>query len=145
MTGNTKKMAKAMAAELGVEAKNIKTETAVPRDGLLFLGSGSYGDKPGEDMAKFIESHDFAGRKVALFGTSGKGEGKEVQGMAEALKHQGAIVVGSYYCKGKAFVVVNIGHPDRDDLDGAKALAREMAELEARQGLPGGKPAECKR
>ena len=127
MTGNTKKMATAIAAELGVGAKSIKTETAVPQDGLLFLGSGSYGDKPGDDMAKFIGSNDFAGRKVALFGTSGKGEGKEVEGMAEALKKKGAAVVGSYLTKGKSFVVVNIGRPNRDDLAGARKFAREMA------------------
>lgn len=126
MTGNTKKMATAMAAELDVEAKSIKTETAVPQDGLLFLGSGSYGDKPGEDMTKFIGNNDFTGRKVALFGTSAKGEGKEVQGMAEALKQKGANVMGSYYCKGKSFVVVNIGHPGKDELDGARKFARAM-------------------
>jgi len=127
MTGNTKKMASAIAGELGIDATNIKTLTAVPQDGLLFLGSGSYGDKPAEDMTKFIANHNFAGRKVALFGTSGKGEGKEVQGMAEALKQKGANVMGSYYSKGKSFVVVNIGHPGRDDLDGARKFAREMA------------------
>jgi flavodoxin I len=126
MTGNTKKMATVIAAELGVEAKNIKTETAVPQDGLLFIGSGSYGDKPAEDMTKFIMNNDFAGRNIALFGTSAKGEGKEVQGMAEALKQKGANVIGSYYCKGKSFVVVNIGHPNRDELDGARKFAREM-------------------
>jgi flavodoxin len=126
LTGNTKKMATAMAAELGVEAKSIKTETAVPQDGLLFLGSGSYGDKPAEVMATFIANNDFAGRKVALFGTSGKGEGKEVQGMAEALKQKGANILGSYYCKGKSFIVVNIGHPGKDELDGARKFAREM-------------------
>jgi flavodoxin I len=126
MTGNTKKLATSIAAELGVEAKNIKTETAVPQDGLLFIGSGSYWDKPAEDMTKFIMNNDFAGRNIALFGTSAKGEGKEVQGMAEALKQKGANVIGSYYCKGKSFVVVNIGHPNRDELDGARKFAREM-------------------
>jgi len=129
MTGNTKKMATAIAGELGVEAQSIKAVTAVPPDGLLFIGSGSYGDKHGEDLAKLIEKSDFAGRKVALFGTSARGEGKEVQCMAEALKTKGANVIGSYYTKGKAFVVVNIGHPNRADLDGARKFAREMAAL----------------
>jgi flavodoxin len=127
MTGNTKKMASAIAGELGIDATNIKTLMAVPQDGLLFLGSGSYGDKPAEDMTKFIANNDFAGRKVALFGTSGKGEGKEVEGMAVVLKQKGATVVGSYYTKGKSFVVVNIGRPNRDDLEGARTFAREMA------------------
>jgi flavodoxin I len=127
MTGNTKKMAAAIAAELGVEAKNIKTVAAVPQEGILFLGSGSYGDKPAEDMAKLIAGNDFTGRKVALFGTSGRGEGKEVAGMATALKQKGATIVGTYYTKGKAFVVVNIGHPGRDELESARAFAREVA------------------
>jgi flavodoxin len=127
LTGNTKKMAMAIASELGVEAKSIKTETAIPRDGLLLLGSGSYGDRPAEDMTKFIANNDFSGKKVALFGTSGKGEGKEVEGMAVVLKQKGATVVGSYYTKGKSFVVVNIGHPNRDDLGGARTFARKMA------------------
>ncbi len=127
MTGNTRKMAGAIAGELGIEARDIKTVTAVPEDGLLFLGSGSYGDKPGEDMAKFIAGHDFAGRQVALFGTSGKGAGNEVSAMAEALKQKGAIVAGSYYTKGQAFIAVNMGRPNREDLEGARKFARAMA------------------
>src|SRR5512138_1120007 len=111
LTGNTKKLANAIAGELGIEAQNFKSLASVPGDGLLFIGSGSYGDKPAEDMAKFIAGNDFSSRKVALFGTSGSGQGKEVQAMAEALKQKGAIVIGSYHCMGKAFVVVNRGHP----------------------------------
>jgi len=129
MTGNTRKMASAIAEELGVEAKSLKKLAGVPEDGLLFLGSGSYGDKPSEDMTKFIENNDFSGRKVALFGTSGKGAGLEVRVMEEALKQKGANIIGNYYCKGRAFIVVNIGHPGRDDLEGARKFAREMAKI----------------
>ena len=46
--------------------------------------------------------------------------------MAEALKQKGANVIGSYYTKGKAFVVVNIGHPGKGELEGARMFAREM-------------------
>lgn len=129
MTGNTRKMASAIAEELGVEAVNIKSAQEVPEGDMLFIGSGSYGDKHAEDMEKFIRKNDFTGRKVALFGTSGRGEGKEVQYMADALKQKGAIVIGSYYCKGKSFVVVNMGHPRAEDLDGARKFAREMARI----------------
>lgn len=129
ITGNTKKMATAIADVLGVKALSVKGMATAPKDGFLFIGSGSYGDKPAEDMAKFIEKNDFAGRKVALFGTSGRGEGREVQAMAEALRQKGAIVLGSYYGKGKSFVVVNIGRPGREELDGARKFAREMARI----------------
>ena len=125
MTGNTRKLASAIAEELGVEALNIKT-AKLQRDGVLFLGSGSYGDKPSKDMLKFIEKNDFAGLKVALFGTSGKGAGLEVKGMEEALKHKGANILGGYYSKGWAFVAVNLGRPGKEDLEGARKFAREM-------------------
>jgi flavodoxin len=129
LTGNTKKIALVIAEELGVGAMSIRSAAGVPQDGLLFIGSGSYGDKPSEVMARFIAKNDFIGRNVALFGTSGLGEGREVRGMEEALKQKGANILGSYHCKGKSFVVVNIGHPGRDDLEGARKFAREMAKI----------------
>ncbi len=129
MTGSTKKMASAIAEELGVEAIDVKKAASVPQDGVLFIGSGCSGDKPGEDMAKFIAARDFTGRKVALFGTSGAGAGKEVEAMAGSLKNKGATVLGTYHSKGRAFVLVNIGHPSKDDLEGARKFAREMAKL----------------
>jgi flavodoxin I len=126
MTGNTKKLAEAIARELGVGAKSIKTVTAVPQDGVLFIGSGCYGGKPGDDLAKFIEANDFSGRQVAVFVTSGGGTGNEVKVMAEALKGKGASVRGSYYCAGKAWLFFSRGHPDAKDLEGAREFAREM-------------------
>jgi flavodoxin len=126
LTGNTRKIAAAIAEELGVEAKSIKNLAGVPEDGLLFLGSGNYGDKPAEGLMKLIEKSEFKDRKVALFGTSGKGAGLEVRAMEEALKQKGANVLGSYYSKGRSFVVVNIGHPGREDIEGARKFAREM-------------------
>jgi flavodoxin len=129
MGGNTKKVADAIAGELDVAAKSVKLLNALPEAGILFLGSGSYGDKPGEDMAKFIEAYDFTGRNVALFGTSGKGAGLEVAAMAEALKKKGANILGDYHCKGRAFVLVNIGSPGKEDLEAARKFAREMARL----------------
>lgn len=61
---------------------------------------------------KFIEKNDFNGRKVAVFGTSGGNAGMEVDLMAAALKHRGATVLGSYHCKGKAFLLFSTGHPN---------------------------------
>jgi flavodoxin len=129
MGGNTKKVADAIAGELDVTAKSIKSLNALPGAGIMFLGSGSYGDKPGDDMAKFIEANDFTGRKVALFGTSAKGAGLEVTAMAEALRKKGANIIGDYHCKGRAFVLVNIGSPGKEDLEAARKFAREMARL----------------
>jgi len=129
MTGNTKKMADVIAEELGVTAVSVKDVTGVPSNGILFLGSGCYGGKPGDAMVKFIANNDFRGRRVALFGTSGGGVGQETQAMVEALKQKEAIVLGSYDRTGTTFVFINSGHPDRNDLEGARRFAREMAAL----------------
>jgi flavodoxin len=128
MTGNTKKIADAIAEELGLTAVNVKDVADIPKDGVLFLGSGCYGGKPGTDMQKFIEGHDFKGRKVALFGTSGGGVGKETEAMADTLKQKGANVLGSYDRTGSTFLLLNSGHPDKKDRDGARTFAREMAD-----------------
>ena len=129
-TGNTRKLAEAMAEELGTKALNVKSATIEKGDGVLFLGSGLYGQLPGKNMMKFIEDHDFVGRKVALFGTSSAGQGVQLKAMAEALKGKGAKVLGSYDCRGKvlpALNLINSGHPDAAEIAGARKFAREMA------------------
>jgi len=124
--GNTRKVADALAEELGIQAGDVATIT--PADAkILFLGSGTYGGKPGKAMMKFIEAGNFSGRKVAIFGTAASlaGAQKMITAMTEILKMKGATILGSYPCKGK-FFVINWGHPDKEDLDYAKKFAREM-------------------
>jgi flavodoxin I len=50
--------------------------------------------------------------------------------MEEALKQKGAEILGCYHCKGRAFAVVNIGHPSRDEMEGARQFAKEMAKID---------------
>jgi flavodoxin len=124
--GNTRKVADAIAEEMGISATDVAS--APQNDAkLLFLGSGTYGGKPGEAMLKFIGSGNFTGRKVAIFGTSASlaGGQKLIFAMADMVQQKGALVMGSYHCKGK-FLFVNRGHPSDEDLDNAKKFAREM-------------------
>jgi flavodoxin len=127
--GNTKKVAEAIAGELGVAATDVKAASLEPADGVVFLGSGCYGGKPGENMVKFIEANDFRGRQVALFGTSGGGAGNEVQGMETAVKEKGAEVIGRYFCKGQMALLFSRGHPNTADIEAARKFAREMVGL----------------
>jgi flavodoxin len=124
--GNTRKMADAIAEELGTKAKDV-TASLTDDAKILFLGSGTYGGKPGEAMMKFIESGNLSGRKVAIFGTSASlaGGHKMISAMTDILMQKGAIILGSYHCKGK-FFLVNWGHPNKEDLDNARKFAREM-------------------
>ncbi len=124
--GNTRKVADAIAEEMGIKAGDV-TASSTDSGNILFLGSGTYGGKPGEAMMKFIGSGNFSGRKVAIFGTAASlaGSQKMISTMADILKQKGAIILGSYHCKGK-FLLINWGHPNTEDLDNAKKFAREM-------------------
>jgi len=127
--GNTKKVAEAIAAELGITAEHVKAKKGLTKDSFVFLGSGCYAGKPGGIMQEFIKRNDFKGRQVALFGTSGGGMGDEVRAMEELLKPTGAIIRGSFYCKGKMFLA-NRGHPSREELANAREFANKMKKPE---------------
>lgn len=124
--GSTKKVAEAIASELGVKAEDVK-EAKLDEEAFVFLGSGCYGSKPGKNMTRFIEDNTFKDRNIALFGTSGGGEGKEVKEMEKILETKQALVKGTYFCKGK-FSFINRGHPDEEELDDAKKFAQDMGQ-----------------
>jgi flavodoxin len=123
--GNTRKLADVIAGEIGVKAGDVRSSSPDPAAKVIFLGSGVYAGKPGEDMMNFIETHDFSGRKVAIFSTSWRTGENAFNGVADALKKKGAIVQRGYHCKGRAGFF-NLGHPNREDLDGARKFARDM-------------------
>jgi flavodoxin len=122
--GSTKKVADAIASALGVTAEDVKTAES-RKDSFLFLGTGCYGGKPGKPLIKFIENNDLASRNIAVFGTSGGGEGKETDAMEILLKNNGALVKGKFFCKGK-FWFVNKDKPSSEDLEGAKRFAKNL-------------------
>ena len=124
--GNTKKLADAIAGEFNTRPQDVKEAKIGADTGILFLGSGCYGGRPGPEMLKFIEGNDFNGRGVALFGTAGGGVGKQFDPMENALRIKGAHVRGKHCSKGQAWLVMNRGHPNAQDLDDAKKFARDM-------------------
>jgi len=125
MTGNTRKVAEAIAAELDVSAEDVKTKKELAKDSFVFLGSGlNLGWT--KKLKKFINSNDFNGRKVALFGTSGDGKGSEVEALEEMVTAKGAKVAGKFYCKGKFLFLFNRRNPTREELENAVKFAREM-------------------
>ena len=126
MTGNTKKVAEAIAAELDVSAEDVRTKGGLDKDSFLFLGCGRYFPLPSRGFKKFVASNDFDGRKVALFGTSGGGKGREVEALEKMVMAKGAKVMGKFYCKGKMFFFINRKHPDNKDLKNAKKFARKL-------------------
>jgi flavodoxin I len=129
--GSTRKVAEAIAAELGVTAADVITASPDTGAKVIFLGSGRYGGTPGQEMQKFIEANNFKGRKVAYFSTCwfvGLNRAREAEFSCKALEKKGAIMLGDYHCLGK-FVLFNRGRPDEEDLKGARKFAREIVKL----------------
>ncbi|MBN1389519.1 MAG: flavodoxin [Candidatus Thermoplasmatota archaeon] len=122
--GNTRKVAEAIADELNVTAVDVASAGA--GSGLVFLGSGNYRGMPGKGLMEFIKKNEFRNRKVALFGTSGGGQGRELLKMEEALVGKGAKVLGKFFCRGQFIFFLNHGKPDEEYLDRARKFAREM-------------------
>ena len=56
MTGNTKKVAEAIAAELDVSAEDVRTKGRLAKDSFLFLGSGRYFPLPGNYFGLYFTS-----------------------------------------------------------------------------------------
>lgn len=127
LTGRTKKVAEAIATELGVAAEDVRTKARLADDSFVFLGAGKYGPLRGWGLKRFIDRNDFQGRKVALFGTSGDGTGREVAALEELVAAKGAETAGRFFCRGEFLFLVNRGRPSSQDLADARRFAREMA------------------
>ncbi len=126
LTGNTKKVAEAIATELDVIAENVKTKAKLAEESFVFLGTGLYGPWRSRGLKKFIDGNNLDGRKVALFGTSAEGKGKEVEDLEETVTAKGAIISGRFYCKGKFLFFIRRKHPTSEDLENARKFAREL-------------------
>jgi flavodoxin len=129
-SGNTKKVAEAVAGELGAAAQDIKTAGRVADDAFIILGSGCYGAVLVKDIAEFLERNGKPGRRIALFTTSAFGLGKEMDLMVSQIRAKGVEIAYSFNCFGQ-FLAVKRGHPDKDELEKAREFAREITAGEA--------------
>ncbi|QAT42991.1 flavodoxin family protein [Aminipila luticellarii] len=114
-SGNTKKLAEAIAKEAGAEAKECSAPLTEPVD-LLFLGGSVYWGGIDKNLRQFIAQLDKEKVKcVAVFGTSALKKEPDLE--LEKLVREKGIPVSrhSFHCWG-AFAAMHKGHPDSDDL-----------------------------
>ena len=125
-TGNTKKVAESMAEALGVAAEKIAESSIVEPVDLLLIGDGVYVGGPNRVTVSFIKTlNGSMVKNAAVFGTYG-GQKKAITAMRELLKEQGINVVDeSFGCRGRSWAIFNRPHPSPEDLEAAKAFAKE--------------------
>jgi flavorubredoxin len=126
-TGNTRKVAEAMADELGCEAEPMGQDASGVSADVLFLGAAVYATFDHDvnpAVRDFIAKLDPAKVKKTVLFCTGFAETALVTMQGLLAKRNIPVSDNTFFCKGKLFVVFNFGHPNRDDLVSARKFAR---------------------
>ena len=124
-TGNTKRLAEAMAEALGVEALPI-SEPITERVDLLFLGNSYYAFNIDKAVKDFIGSLDksLVG-EIVNFGSAAMLNSTYKKVKAEADKAGVPMEAREFHCRGE-FKGLHKGKPDAEDLKAAADFARSF-------------------
>ncbi|MCR4566595.1 MAG: flavodoxin [Pseudobutyrivibrio sp.] len=124
-TGNTKKLAEAIASELGVEALPI-SEPITEQVDALFLGNSYYAFSIDPEVRAFIASLDknIVG-KIINFGSAAMLNSTYKKVKAEADKVGIPMDEREFHCKGE-FKGIHKGRPNDEDLKAAAVFAKEI-------------------
>ena len=124
-TGNTKRLAEAVAKALGVEALPLSAPVEERVD-LLFLGNSYYAFSIDPEVRDFIRRLDKAKvGKIVNFSSAAMLNSTWKKVKAEADKAGIPMEEREFHCKGE-FKGLHKGKPDADDLEAAAAFAREI-------------------
>lgn len=123
-SGNTKKLAEAVAKAVSVEAKDITAPLNEKAD-ILFLGCSYYAFDVDEAIKSFItENKDYIG-KIVCFGTSAMMQSmkKPVSKVADTV---GIVVADNeFHCRG-SFGPMHKGRPNAKDIEEVSAFAKNI-------------------
>jgi flavodoxin len=124
-TGNTKKLADAIAKVLGVEALPISTPIDEAVD-ILFLGNSYYAFSIDPEVIKFIDSlnKDMVG-KIVNFGSAAMLNSTWKKVKKESDKVGISLDEREFHCKGE-FKGLHKGRPNEEDLMAAKDFAKKF-------------------
>ena len=124
-TGNTKRLAEAVAAAVGAQALPIGCPVDEPAD-ILFLGNSYYAFTIDPEVRKFIASLDKSkvGR-IVNFGSAAMLNSTYKKVKAEADKVGIKMDEREFHCKGE-FKGLHKGKPDESDMKAAAEFARKV-------------------
>ena len=124
-TGNTKRLAEAVAQAVGAEALPISEPVAEKAD-ILFLGNSYYAFTIDPEVRAFIRSLDKSKiGKIVNFGSAAMMNSTWKKVKAEADKAGIAMEPREFHCKGE-FKGIHKGKPDAEDLAAAAAFSKSV-------------------
>ena len=123
-TGNTKKLAEAIAAELGLEAKPVSVPLEEKSD-LVFLCNSVYWAGIDKRVKQFVK--DNAGKIGTLVNVSTAAMIESTYGQMKKVASDAGVKLceKEFHCRGK-FSALHAGHPDEADLKAAREFARSV-------------------
>lgn len=125
-SGNTKKVADAIARAAGVASKPIPQAVPVNTD-ILFLGGAVYYGGVDGELKQYIKTLKGKTKTVAVFSTSAMKASAYPQ-MKKLLQEQGIEVLDQeFHCWGK-FLKVHSSRPNAEDLQLAEKFSRKVIE-----------------
>ena len=126
-TGNTKRLAEAVAKAVGAEALPLSSPIEEPVD-ILFLGNSYYAFSIDPEVRAFIRSlsKDKVGR-IVNFGSAAMLNSTWKKVKAEADKIGIPMEKREFHCKGE-FKGLHKGRPNSEDLAAAAAFAKSIVE-----------------
>ena len=124
-TGNTKRLAEAVAEAVGAEALPVSSPVTEPVD-ILFLGNSYYAFSIDPEVREFVRSLDKSkvGR-IVNFGSAAMLNSTWKKVKAEADKAGIPMDEREFHCKGE-FKGIHKGKPDESDMKAAAAFARSV-------------------
>ena len=123
-TGNTKKVALAIAEELGLEAEDLSTPL-VERVDILLLGSAVYAAGVDSAVKKFLEENREKVGIIYNFSTAALLPSTYKQVKKHAKKLGISIASEEFHCRGK-FMNLRKDAPSETDLQNARTFARNI-------------------
>lgn len=126
-TGNTRKLAEAVAEAVGAQALPLSAPIEEPVD-ILFLGNSYYAFSIDPEVREFVRSLDpvKVGR-IVNFGSAAMLNSTCKKVKAEADKAGIPMDEREFHCRG-AFKGLHRGRPNAEDMKAAAAFARQIAQ-----------------
>jgi flavodoxin len=136
-SGNTGKIAEAIASELNCELLRIGQNNLSPivdlnNCDLIFIGTGIHFGNPNEDMVRFLKTTNLEEPKsFAVFltwGGAGRTDKAVIAQLKMILESRGQNLIEDYYrCYGgRRFTLLRRGHPNDEDVKAAKNWAKKI-------------------
>lgn len=124
-TGNTKRLAEAIAEELGVQALPISAPITEKVD-VLFLGNSYYAFTIAPEVREFVAGLEKANvGKIINFGTAAMMNSTYKKVRSVAATKGIPVLDREFHCKGE-FKGMNKGRPNEDDLKAARVFAKSI-------------------